>query len=83
MIKIHYFARLRDQLNCNNEQLEINSNGCLVSELKQQLALRGANWKQVMEQSNLLVAVNQVMANDQNLINSGDEVGFFPPVTGG
>ena len=31
----------------------------------------------------LLVAVNQQMVGDETLLNSEDEVAFFPPVTGG
>lgn len=83
MIRVRYFARLCDQLGCNEEQLEIDLSGCLVAQLKQQLAGRDENWKRVMEQPNLLAAVNQVLANDQTPVQHGDEVGFFPPVTGG
>lgn len=83
MIRVRYFARLCDQLGCNEEQFEIDVSGCPVAGLKQTLAGRDENWKRVMEQPNLLVAVNQVLANDQTQVQPGDEVGFFPPVTGG
>jgi molybdopterin synthase sulfur carrier subunit len=31
----------------------------------------------------VLAAVNQEMASDGQALQAGDEVGFFPPVTGG
>lgn len=31
----------------------------------------------------LLLAVNQELAQDETMIQPGDEVAFFPPVTGG
>lgn len=83
VIRIRYFARLCDQLDCSDEPFAMESSGCLVAELKQKLAERGEKWQRVMEQPNLLVAVNQVLANDQTQVQPGDEVGFFPPVTGG
>ena len=83
VIRIRYFARLCDQLDCSDEQFAMDSSGCLVAELKQKLAGRGENWKKAMELPSLLVAVNQVLADDQTQLHLGDEVGFFPPVTGG
>lgn len=83
MIRIRYFARLCDQLGCSDEQFAMGSSGCRVAELKQKLAGRGENWKKAMGLPSLLVAVNQVLADDQTQLRLGDEIGFFPPVTGG
>lgn len=33
--------------------------------------------------ANLLVAINQEHARIEDAVNDGDEVAFFPPVTGG
>jgi molybdopterin synthase sulfur carrier subunit len=82
-IKILYFAKLRDQLGCTEEDFELTSEPCSVTQLKQILAERNSVWQQVFTESQVLVAVNKTIANTEALIQSGDEVGFFPPVTGG
>lgn len=51
----------------------------LISALRQQHPLT----THFLADNNLLIAVNQEMATVQSLIKSGDEVAFFPPVTGG
>ncbi|MDX2503689.1 MAG: MoaD/ThiS family protein [Gammaproteobacteria bacterium] len=33
--------------------------------------------------ANMLIAVNMDYVDDQTLVRNGDEVAFFPPVTGG
>jgi cyclic pyranopterin phosphate synthase len=37
----------------------------------------------ILEERRVLCAVNQVMSADDTLLTEGDEVAFFPPVTGG
>lgn len=83
MIKVLYFARLRDQLDCAEEQMDLQQKDCSVADLKQRIANRGEPWLSVMQDDNLLVAVNQVIATPEQPVGPGDEVGFFPPVTGG
>lgn len=83
MIKVLYFARLRDELSCAEEQFELSGQTQSVAELKQQIAARGEPWQSAMADENLLVAVNQVVSDHTTAIKSGDEIGFFPPVTGG
>ncbi|NQV64597.1 MAG: MoaD/ThiS family protein, partial [SAR86 cluster bacterium] len=43
----------------------------------------GAKWSEALNRENTLVAVNQTMVDYQHFIHAGDEVAFFPPVTGG
>lgn len=82
-IKILYFARLRDELDCAEEAYELVSGSCSVAQLKQQLAERYGVWQQAFNNAQVLVAVNKAIANADTAIAAGDEVGFFPPVTGG
>jgi len=82
-IKILYFAKLRDQLDCAEETFELDESGCTVAELKAALCKRGEPWQKAFAESQVLVAVNKVMANAETLVSANDEVGFFPPVTGG
>jgi molybdopterin synthase sulfur carrier subunit len=79
MIKVLYFARFREELGCAEEQLNgIESVDQLLSTLK----ARGEPWSRVLD-SNVLCAVNQVMTKGLTPLKDGDEVGIFPPVTGG
>jgi sulfur-carrier protein len=82
-IKILYFAKLRDQLDCAEEAFELASEACSVEQLKAVLCERGESWQKAFADSQVLVAVNQVMATADTQISANDEVGFFPPVTGG
>jgi molybdopterin synthase sulfur carrier subunit len=80
MIELLYFARLREALGTGGEQLE--STPATVSDLLDELKGRGEPWSQVLS-GKVLVAVNQEMALSDTPLNDGDEVGLFPPVTGG
>ena len=83
-MEILYFASLREQLNTNREKLETGQNTLTVTSLKQLLAARGGEWQQAFsDNQDLLVAINQQMADDLSTIEANDEVAFFPPVTGG
>lgn len=82
MINVVFFAALREQLGCS--ELTINDESITtVTELKAHLAATDNKWQQVFANSSLLSAVNHDMVNGEQLIKSGDEVAFFPPVTGG
>jgi len=80
MIKLLYFARLRESLGCAEEVLD--STPQTVADLLSLLSLRGEPWQDVLA-GQVLVAVNQEMAKPEDALNDGDEVGLFPPVTGG
>ena len=80
MVKVVFFARIREQLGCTELNVEVSSLATLVASLKQ----RGELWARVLSEPNLICAINQVVfdGNDREL-EQGDEVAFFPPVTGG
>lgn len=79
---IRYFASLREQLGLAEEQLD--SQAETVQSLIDELAQRGAVWQAVLQDNRRLqIAVNQDMARRSSVITAGDEVAFFPPVTGG
>ena len=82
MIKVVFFAALREQLHCSELSLS-SENVTTVAELKIQLASKNEQWQQVFANTALLSAVNHNMVNSEQSVNSGDEVAFFPPVTGG
>ncbi len=80
MIHIRYFARLRDQLDTAAEMLD--DHPPTLGELAERLAVRGEAWAEAFA-GPVLMAVNHEMARPDTVLNDGDEVGFFPPVTGG
>jgi molybdopterin synthase sulfur carrier subunit len=82
-IKILYFASLREALGRGNENLDLPGGVNTVATLKHHLAARGEAWVALMTTKNLRAAVNQQMANADTELADGDEVAFFPPVTGG
>lgn len=83
MIRIHYFASLREQLQTESEQIEWNENLTTVESLKTYLSQRGDKWEKLLHNHTTLTAVNQHMANNDTPLKVGDEIAFFPPVTGG
>ncbi len=83
MIQLKYFASLRDALGCGDEQIEFVSNVSSVESLRIHLAARGDIWTKQLLNSSVLAAVNQEVAVADTPVRDGDEVAFFPPVTGG
>lgn len=82
-LRIFYFASLREALGANREELAVPAQVRTVSELRAHLAQRGAAWEALTRANNLRCAVNQEMADPNAALKEGDEVAFFPPVTGG
>jgi len=83
MIRIRFFARLREALGCDVLDLCPPSRSPLsVAGLRRHLIHEYPHWAAHLD-SRLLSAVNQDMANGQTPVRDGDEVAFFPPVTGG
>ncbi|GAB7211949.1 molybdopterin synthase sulfur carrier subunit [Dickeya oryzae] len=54
-----------------------------VASLRQALCERGDRWALALEDGKLLAAVNQSLVAMTHPLTDGDEVAFFPPVTGG
>ncbi len=83
-MKVLYFARLREDLGCAEENIVLPPGVNTVADLRAHLMARGDAWRQGLAQGRALqVAVNQDMAQPGTPVKPGDEVAFFPPVTGG
>lgn len=84
-IKLLYFARLKETLKFSTEDLELTPNEqWTVLKLKALLAKRGDTWAQMlMGKLKVRAAINHELVDDNAPIADGDEVAFFPPVTGG
>ncbi|HKO88406.1 MAG TPA: molybdopterin converting factor subunit 1 [Burkholderiales bacterium] len=84
MIKLVFFARLREDLGVADEQLQLPEHVKTVDALRRHLIGRGGRWEEILAPNkSLRVAVNQEMAKGETTVQAGDEVAFFPPVTGG
>jgi len=83
MIRLLYFASLREAVGQSAESLELPVDIRDIAALKTLLAARGGAWKTAFETGRLLASVNQQMAGDDHPVADGDEIAFFPPVTGG
>jgi molybdopterin synthase sulfur carrier subunit len=83
-VKILFFAGLREQLGTAAEDLELPPDVSTVAALRNHLIQRGGTWQSVFADKRLIrIAVNQDMVQPSAGIKAGDEVAFFPPVTGG
>ena len=84
MIRILYFASLKDRLQQDEEQMNLPSGITDVSGLMHHLCQRNGAWAKVFAKDQpVLCALNQEMARLDSPVQDGDEIGFFPPVTGG
>jgi sulfur-carrier protein len=83
-ITILYFARLKEALGLGSERLPLPPAVATIAALREFLRTRGGAWEVELGLAKpVRVAVNQEMAPPHTRLNPGDEVAFFPPVTGG
>ncbi len=84
MIRVLFFARIRDQLGCSNLELEWADCPDNLDALQEYLCARGGDaWRAALAGDNVIRAINQSVVEGSPALSDGDEVAFFPPVTGG
>jgi len=83
-IEVLYFARLREVFGREREQVDLPASVQDVAGLAAWLRSRGEPWERELASGKpVRIAVNQDMAAADTPVRNGDEVAFFPPVTGG
>ena len=83
-IKVLYFARLKEAVNYSTEDIDLPSDIKTVVALKNYLSKRGEIWANLFNGKQVVrAAINHVLVDDLAAIHAGDEIAFFPPVTGG
>ena len=82
MITVLFFAQLREQLQCEKLMIELQP-PLNISLLREKIITLNPNWAEFLGSDKLLFSVNQTLVKALHTINDGDEVAFFPPVTGG
>lgn len=75
-IKVRYFASLKEVVGRCEDELEFVGIASVIDVWKQ------ANNDKALP-ANILAAVNMEYVDIDSLVKDGDEVAFFPPVTGG
>lgn len=83
MIKLLYFARLREELNCGEESMELPEAVQTVRQLHAFLCNRDQQWSDTLQKPGLFIAVDHTVVDWDTPLKGSEEVGFFPPVTGG
>lgn len=82
MIKILFFAALREQLGCAEVEL-VHTKAKTLADVRNQVLDLHPEWREYLANEKLLAAVNHILVRLDHVVNEGDEVAFFPPVTGG
>jgi molybdopterin converting factor subunit 1 len=83
-VKILYFAWLRERVGRGEEELDLPEGVTTLGALVEFLKSSSPGHEAAFAQGRLVrAAVNQVFATAETAISPGDEVAFFPPVTGG
>ena len=75
-VTVKFFASLKEQMGCDGATVEIGEVATAAD-----VWLQASGGKPLPP--NVLVSINMEYVDPNHTVNSGDEVGFFPPVTGG
>lgn len=80
MIKIMFFATLRDYVGAKTVEMEIPKD-TTVAGLKETLVKKYP--KMIPAQNSMMAAINREFAADEQVIPLDAEIAMFPPVSGG
>lgn len=84
VVTVLYFASLREQIGREQDRAPVPPTGLSVTALQAVLASQDSTVGQILAQTpRLRVAINHTLANFEDTVQPGDEVAFFPPMTGG
>ncbi len=83
-ITLRFFASVREAVGSSQEALALPDGVVTVGAVRRHLSGRGGAWALALaEGRSLRMAHNQVMCGEDQRVEEGAEVAFFPPVTGG
>ena len=81
-VTVRYFASIREAVGQGSEV--VATQAATVGALRDELLARGGAYAEALAHGRAVrAALNQVMCDDDAALAAGDEVAFFPPVTGG
>ena len=81
MLKVLFFAQTRELIGI--DEIVLEQDFATADALREHLSQKGDKWALALEKGKLLVAINQTLMPLESVVKSGDEIAFFPPVTGG
>jgi molybdopterin synthase sulfur carrier subunit len=83
-VSLLYFAWLRERVGVSAETIDLPVDVTTVASLVAWLRARGPNYDSAFATPRVVrCAVNQDFAAPEDPVRPGDEIAFFPPVTGG
>ncbi len=81
-VTVKYFAGIREAIGAGQEQRD--SAALTLAALRDELIAQGGAYADSLARGKAVrLALNQVMRSEDAALAEGDEVAFFPPVTGG
>lgn len=81
-VAVRYFAAVREALG-PGEDVDVGS-GADIAALRDALVARGGRHAETLGRERVLrSARNRLLSPESTPLGEGDEVGFFPPLTGG
>ena len=83
MIKLLFFASLREELGCESLEVEFKEPIRLSEMIKQVEEKKGRYWGEILAGESVKIAINKEIVVNDELLTDGCEVAFLPPVTGG
>ena len=81
-VTVRYFASIREALGTGTEA--VATQAANVGGLRDELIARSGAYAEALARGKAVrLALNQAMCEEAAVLKDGDEVAFFPPVTGG
>ncbi|RXJ73549.1 molybdopterin synthase sulfur carrier subunit [Veronia nyctiphanis] len=81
MIRVLFFAQVKEIAGVAG--VDLHETFPDPESIRAHLSAQNDKWALALESGKLLVAINQTIASLDAEVKDGDEVAFFPPVTGG
>ena len=83
-MKLLYFAWVRQNIGKSEETMTLPAGVATIRDLARHLQARGPGYAEAFaDLARLRAAANQVHVGFDTRLSDGDEIAFFPPVTGG
>jgi molybdopterin synthase sulfur carrier subunit len=84
MIRVKYFASLRERMSRGEDLVEVSGDQLTLADVLARLTLPdGQTLQQLSLAETMMLSVNHEMVDIDHVVKDGDEIGIFPPVTGG
>ena len=82
MIKLLFFASIKERLGKNEMTIDFVANHSLQALTHELIEKHGDEW-QILLEPDTVFSCNQRVVDRDHIVADGDEVAYFPPVTGG